>query len=443
MIKYDKGAISEVHDELPVEQPVKLTVNGREIATLVASPHELGFLVAGFLRTQGFVREVGDVQVLGVCDQSGEANVRIRGEIPEKLTPVLTSGCGTGISFSLNAGPLRTASPEARFPATAVFAMMREMGRLSKRYENHGGIHSAAVSDGKSIIFHAEDLGRHNTIDRLAGQALLSGRDLAGTMLLTSGRVSAEMAAKAASLGVALIASRTSPTDMALRICREAGIGLLGYVRGESFRIAACPERLLDVAVGRIPGVAAIILAGGESRRMGTNKALLTVGNRRIIETVYDRVAELFDEVILVTNDPDEYDFIPCLKIKDIHAGLGPLGGIHAGLTHCSAGRAFVTACDMPALDATLIRELCSISADLDVIIPETPGGLEPLHSVYSRSCLPKMEKMLQNGERRILSFLELASTRLVPRGRIAQLDPHFTSFSNINTPEDYQKINS
>lgn len=244
MLRYDKGAISEIPDEFPAEFPLKLTVNGREIATLVASPHELRFLVAGFLRTQGFVRETGDFLVMGVCEASGEANVRIRGELPERMTPVLTSGCGAGISFSFNAGPPKAAPPEASFPAKAVFAMMREMSQLSERYGRHGGIHSAAISDGTRILLHAEDLGRHNTIDRLAGQGLLLGVDLTGSLLLTSGRVSTEMAAKAASLGIALIASRTAPTDMAVRICREAGIGLVGYVRGESFRVAACPERV-------------------------------------------------------------------------------------------------------------------------------------------------------------------------------------------------------
>jgi FdhD protein len=244
MLKYDKGITSEIPDEYPAEFPIKLTVNGREIATLVASPHELRFLVAGFLRTQGFVHEIGDFLTMGVCDDSGEASVRIRGELPERLTPVLTSGCGAGISFSFNAGPPIPVPSGITFSPEAVFSMMREMSNLSERYGRHGGIHSAAVSDGSRILLHAEDLGRHNTIDRLAGQALFSGVDLAGTLLLTSGRVSSEMAAKAASLGTALIASRTSPTDMAVRICCQAGIGLIGYVRGESFRIAACPERI-------------------------------------------------------------------------------------------------------------------------------------------------------------------------------------------------------
>ena len=441
MLKYDKGITSEIADECPIEFPIRLTVNGRYLATLVASPHEIRFLVAGFLRTQGFVREIADFMSFGVCDESGEASIRIRGELPERLTPVLTSGCGAGISFSFNAGAPKRADRHIRFTPEAIFALMREMAQLSERYGRHGGIHSAAVSDGTTILLHAEDLGRHNTIDRLAGQALFKSINLEGTLLLTSGRVSSEMATKAASLGVALIASRTSPTDLAVRICTEQGIGLVAYVRGESFRVAASPERLALPGKQRLTDVTGVILAGGVSSRMGQNKALMEINGVPMISVVYRAVAELFEEVLLVTNAPEWYDFIPCRKIADIYPAMGPLGGIHAALSHCSTERVFITACDMPELDVPLIRELCNIRCSADVVIPETPGGLEPLHGVYDKSCLPKMEKMLGAGERRVLSFLEMAEARLVPRGRIALTNPNFSSFRNINTPEDFQRV--
>jgi FdhD protein len=120
---------------------------------------------------------------------------------------------------------------------------------------------------------------------------------------------------------------------------------------------------------------------------------------------------------------------------------MGPLGGIHAALTNCIAERAFVVGCDMPTLNSLLVRELCTMPAEIEVVIPETPGGLEPLHAVYSRKCLPKMEQMLSTGERRILSFFELAQIRLVPRNRVSCLDPDFASFRNINTPEEYNAL--
>lgn len=200
-------------------------------------------------------------------------------------------------------------------------------------------------------------------------------------------------------------------------------------------------EEMRTALQTRLADVTGVILAGGESSRMGRNKALLEVNGERMIETAYRRMTELFDDVLLVTNTPEIYAFIPCRKSADIYPGMGPLGGIHAALTGCSSERVFVTACDMPSLNPHLIRELGSIQDGADVVIPETPGGLEPLHAFYAKSCLPKMEKMLRTGERRILSFFDQAQVRLVPRGRIASLDPYYSSFSNINTPEDYQRL--
>ncbi|MBT1076550.1 formate dehydrogenase accessory sulfurtransferase FdhD [Geobacter grbiciae] len=242
---YDKGKLAATEKEFVGEFPLLLNVNGREIATLIASPHDLRFLVAGFLRLQGFVEKVEDFQLLSVCNDFGIARVQIKGELPEKLKPVLTSGCGTGITFTIpQATKGRSGSPADRhFSPTAVFAMMEELARKAEGYRSHGGMHSAAVGDG-SIVLYAEDLGRHNTLDRIAGEALLRGIDLAGTMLVTSGRVSTEMVAKCVLLGIQLIASRTSPTDMAVRMADEAGITMIGYVRGGRFELYTHPERL-------------------------------------------------------------------------------------------------------------------------------------------------------------------------------------------------------
>lgn len=221
---------------------------------------------------------------------------------------------------------------------------------------------------------------------------------------------------------------------------REAAIPA-AYLRPECVRMALFPERIRRAGPRRFSDVAGVILAGGESRRMGKNKALLEVNGEAMVERAFRRMSELFDEVLLVTNTPENYEFIPCRKIADIYAGCGPLGGIHAALSACVTARVFVVACDMPALNRELIRELCTIDRNGDVVIPETPGGLEPLHAVYARSCLPKMETMLQAGERRIRSFFDLAQVRQVPRDRVALLDPEFTSFHNINTPEDYRRL--
>ena len=245
---YADGRLVPGEAEVVGEFPLVLRVNDRELVTLIASPHDLRFLVAGFLRVQGFVSRVEDFLMLSVCNDYGIANVRIRGEIPSELKPILTSGCGTGITYSLPSagGVAKPAGAPVPVTPAAVFALMEGLAQKAEQYKNHGGVHSAAVGDldGK-LLLHAEDIGRHNTFDRLAGEALLRGVELSGRLLVTSGRISAEMAAKAAALGIPLIASRTSPTDMAIRICQEAGITLIGYLRGAKFKVYATPERLL------------------------------------------------------------------------------------------------------------------------------------------------------------------------------------------------------
>lgn len=445
LFTFQKGRLEPLETEIVREFPLKLMVNGREIATLIASPHDLRFLVAGFLRLQGFVDAVSDFHMLSVCEDFGVANVRIRGELPDQLRPVLTSGCGTGVTFTLDN---RVKQPDAdgwtaTFRPDAVFHLLEGLAKKAEGYKSHGGIHSAATGDAEgNLLLYAEDLGRHNTLDRIAGEALLKDIDLNGTLLVTSGRVSTEMAAKAARLGVALIASRTSPTDMAVKICREAGIVLIGYVRGGKFTVYSGAERIdLTVAERKIKGVSGVILAGGKSSRMGSNKALLPYKGGRFIEAIHRQLSEIFEEVLLVTNNPEQYEFLPCRKVADLFPGVGALAGIHAGLHHSANPAIFAVACDMPYLNNDLVRYLAGRADSGSVLIPEGPTGLEPLHAVYGKGCLAAIEETLMHGEKRILSFFDKVNTVKINTEQIAGFDPSFASFSNINTPEEYFRM--
>ena len=252
IIRFEKGNARARQRSLVQEYPLKLIINDRELATLVASPHQLNFLIAGFLRLQGFIESLDDIQTLGVCSDFGVANVRIKGTVPERLKPTLTSGCGSGINFSVP--DLSIVKRQINYPVIQqqwspdeLFSLMKELNRRSGLYLDHGGIHSAGIGDSSELLLVSEDIGRHNTFDRIAGEAMFKGIDLQGKILLTSGRVSTEMAAKAALLGIAVIASRSTPTDMAVKMCREAGITLLGYLRGGSFEIFSCKERILSL----------------------------------------------------------------------------------------------------------------------------------------------------------------------------------------------------
>lgn len=437
----EPGAASVVN-----EYPLQLIVNGREIATLIGSPHDLRFMVAGFLRLQGFVSSLNDFEMFSVCEEFGTANIRIKGELPERLKPVLTSGCGTGITFTLPSVESVGASPEVhRLPRTPrqIFSLMNELTQKADHYRSHGGIHSAAIGRNGSIILYAEDLGRHNTFDRIAGEALFKGIDMAGTDLVTSGRVSTEMVAKAALMGISVIASRTSPTDMAIKLCDQAGICLIGYVRGGSFTIYSHPEAIEEFSDHpKIEGVTGVILAGGASRRMGRNKALLEVDGSPIITRTYRILASLFHEVIVVTNSPHDYDFLPCRKVPDIYPGCGSIAGLHSALAYNYSTHSFVTACDMPFLDPAIIRYLCDFqSGGYDAVIPFSEGGQEPLHALYSATCKDVFEKAIQMGERKILDVLDRVNIRRVTYDEVQSVSPQAMSFLNVNTPEEYEGV--
>ena len=443
VFRFEKGRLSAVEHEPVREFPLQLIVNGRELATLISSPHDLRCLVAGFLRLQGFVESIEDFQMLSVCEDFGVANVIIKGELPEKLKPALTSGCGTGITFNLHEKmglrQNRREMPEVKFAPEDLFVLMDQLASLADKYRKSGGIHSAAACEGRTILLYSEDIGRHNTIDRLAGDALFKGIDLTGKAVITSGRVSSEMVTKAAMMGVSLIASRTSPTDLAVRLADKAGITLIGYFRGSGFNIYSHPGAISTAAAdGMFAGVTAVILAGGNSTRMKSNKALLPYSGELFIERIHRQLAALFPEVIVVTNTPEHYQFLPCRTVTDFFSGMGSLAGIHAGLVHSRSPYIFAVACDMPYLNEPLIRRLVGNIHGQDVVLPESDGGLEPLHAVYGKGCLPAMEDSLSRGKSRIVECLDWEKVTVVSKEEVAAVDPEYSSFRNINTPEEY-----
>jgi FdhD protein len=356
---------------------------------------------------------------------------------------VLTSGCGTGISFALPSVTRGVSTPPVRVPPRRIFSLMNQLAQKAEQYRSHGGIHSAAIGRSGTLLLYAEDLGRHNTFDRIAGEALFKGIDLAGAELVTSGRVSTEMVAKAALMGVSVIASRTSPTDMAIKLCDQAGICLVGYVRGGSFTVYSHPEAIEEYSEQpKIEGVTGVILAGGSSSRMGRNKALLEVDGTPIITRIYRTLAGLFHDVIVVTNSPLDYDFLPCRKVPDIYPGCGSIAGLHSALVHSRSAYAFVTACDMPFLDPDLISYLCDARQDeCDAVVPFSDGGQEPLHALYSAACRDIFENAIRQGERKILDVLGRMNVRQVSCDELRSAGVKESSFVNVNTPEEYEKI--
>ena len=186
--------------------------------------------------------------------------------------------------------------------------------------------------------------------------------------------------------------------------------------------------------------ICAVILAGGKSSRMGSNKALLDFGGKPLIALLVDRIRPLTDQILISSNDTSCYKFLNIPVIPDHYQGHGPLAGLHAAMLWIDCTLYIAIACDLPNLQAPLLHKLISLAEGYDAAIPRTSDGLaHPLCAVYSRTCLPALEDSLLKGTNRVLTVLESAlSIRWVEPNEGQFKD---TDLANINTPEDLQKL--
>lgn len=192
-------------------------------------------------------------------------------------------------------------------------------------------------------------------------------------------------------------------------------------------------------------GLSAAVLTGGQSRRMGTDKALLTLGDRTMLERVLAVVSALSDDVFLVGDRP-AYRTLGVRVVADDHPGAGPLGAIATALRRARYDRVLVVACDMPCLSPEVLQAMAAVDADADAIVPVTPaarsdqGGsqtYETLHAMYRRSCLPAIERRITAGDLKIAGLLDDVRVMVLDEHWLRQHDPDLRSFENVNTPED------
>ena len=191
----------------------------------------------------------------------------------------------------------------------------------------------------------------------------------------------------------------------------------------------------------RIPNISAAILAGGKSRRMGRNKALLPFRGRPLVARVHETLQPLFEDIFLVTNDPGLFDFVPCPKIPDRVPGKGPISGVDAALRHSRNPYVLVVGCDAPFLSPSLLELLAGKTEEADLVIPCGPHGPEPLCAVYGKGCLPLIDESLRKGDFSLMKLISRLRTREIPREEVASVDPDFRSFRNINTPGDFRML--
>ena len=191
-----------------------------------------------------------------------------------------------------------------------------------------------------------------------------------------------------------------------------------------------------------ISNMTGVLVAGGKSRRMGRDKRLLELGGQTLLQRSLSVLQSLFDEVLIALAEP-----LPQLTgqgyrvVTDLIPNCATLGGLYTGLSSASHPRIFAVGCDMPFLNPAVIRRLAERGAQVDVAMPTLATGLQPMHAVYSKACLPHLERMAKAQELKVQGLSEVPdlTVRLVSEKDFLDVDPQLLSFFNINTPADLE----
>jgi FdhD protein len=241
-----EGAIDEVASELPIT----LFVNDESLVTLLCTPSELEELAAGFLLSEGILRDKKALKKLTVNERELAIHIDLA-DLPKDFSKkfekrTISSGCGKGITFTSyrREADRRIEAKGQVLSLEDIRKLLSTFRNISKLYLETGGVHSAALSDGKEILFFSEDIGRHNAVDKLIGKAFLQSVSIEDKVLITSGRVTSEIMTKAGRNRFPILISRAAPSCMAVSYAEDMGITLIGFARGDRMNIYTWPNRI-------------------------------------------------------------------------------------------------------------------------------------------------------------------------------------------------------
>lgn len=244
--KFESGKWQTISAETIVETPVSLTVNGQGWARFMCTPNQLEALMVGFLYNERIIETMEDIADVRVCEHGDNVDIWTTRQVEQPAKWTRTSGCTGGIT-SVEADAPEAAIPFLGQPAhpEQICRLVDQLFESQSLYKETGGVHTSAFSNGESILLSAEDIGRHNTFDKLAGLWLAQGKPYIPAAIITTGRISSEMLQKAGRIGAGMLISRTSPSSLSIQMAERNGITLVGYARRHRFNVYTHPERIL------------------------------------------------------------------------------------------------------------------------------------------------------------------------------------------------------
>ena len=250
VVRLTRESRDNIEEVVARESPVTIILNNQELVTLLCSPENLEYLAVGFLSSEGLLKSRDEIKKILVDSQRGVVRletVEDKGFAQDVLFKrLITSGCGRGTSF-YSAADTTSQKVESRreISVAEVFALVSEFQHGSEVYLATHGVHSAALSDRKSMLVFSEDIGRHNAIDKIFGKCLLEDIATDDRVVITSGRISSEILHKVAKRGIPIIISISVPTNLGVRIADNLGITLISSVRGKRMNVCTNDWRVV------------------------------------------------------------------------------------------------------------------------------------------------------------------------------------------------------
>ena len=232
--------------ETIVETPVSLTVNSQVWITFMCTPVNLEALAVGFLYNEGIIEKMDEVVDVRVCEHGDNVDVWLNHDVVQPTSWRRTSGCTGGVTaVDLLAKPnVSFDGDQFKVQPEAIGKLVEMLFESQSLYRETGGVHTSALSNGEKILISAEDIGRHNTLDKIAGLCLMNAMLPETRILITTGRISSEMLQKAARMNAPILISRTSPSSLSIEMAERYGITLIGYARKHRFNVYSNTQRV-------------------------------------------------------------------------------------------------------------------------------------------------------------------------------------------------------
>jgi FdhD protein len=241
ILRVTKKGATQMEDAVVTEFHLTIVFNNRELVTLLCSPKKLEFLAIGFLASEGLLSTKDDIGKIALDSKRGavEVSTRVSGEFPEDILSkrLISSSGGKGRSAQITPRGQAKIQSHINISPADILNLVQAFVERSELFKATGGLHSAALCDTEKILLFSEDIGRHNAIDKVFGECILSGIRTDDRTMITSGRISSEILLKVAKRNIPILISKSPPTNLGVTLAEEVGITLIGFARGERMNI--------------------------------------------------------------------------------------------------------------------------------------------------------------------------------------------------------------